>query len=524
MNRINRVTIVGGGTAGWLSAAMLGTFLNERRSGPPVEIELIESPRVPTIGVGEATVPGMRSLLERIGLDETQFLLRCNASFKYAVRFDGWNINGPATGKSFYHPFDGPGYVRGKDPAYHFHRFGRVEGKTDLVDSVLANVALVEACRAPRQEGGKAFEGALRYSYHLDAALFAKYLKEVTLARGVRHIVDDVVDVTQDERGYIKSLTLEQGGDHPVEFVVDCTGFHSRILGEALGEPVESWGRQLLCDRALAIQIPHIDQKSLRPCTTATALGAGWVWNLPLFNRVGTGYVYSSTHRTDDEARDEFVSHLESKGYTVDGEPRVIRMNVGRRPRSWVRNCVGIGLSAGFVEPLEATSIHTISASLRLLAANFPDAEISDPLIRRFNRLSGELYDNILEFIVMHYVTADREEPFWLAARNEIDVPDRLAENLALWRHMLPSEPDITGMQLFSHWSFLGILYAKGYFEDVEFPLEGSVNAEDWRSYYNHVQQQKKNFVAALPDHYTFLNNLRGNAARQLFGGASATG
>jgi tryptophan 6-halogenase len=518
LNRIDRVTIVGGGTAGWLSAAMLGTFLNERHDGPPIEITLIESPRVPTIGVGEATVPGMRALLQRIGLDEGEFLRRCNASFKYAVRFSDWNLDASGKGIDFYHPFDAPENIRGKNPTLHYHRYGPRKGPGGLIDAVLPNAAMINGQFAPRMIGGNDFEGVISYSYHLDAGLFANYVKEVTLARGINHIVDDVVDVNLDERGYVSELILEEGGSHPVEMVVDCTGFRGLIIGDALKEPFHPWNRQLLCDRALAVQLPHVDPKNLEPCTTSTALGAGWVWNLPLYNRVGTGYVFSSAFRTDEEARDEFVAHLEGKGFKVDEEPRAIQMHVGRRERTWVKNCVSIGLAGGFVEPLEATAIHTISATLRLFAANFPDRSISQPLADRFNRSVGELYDNIVDFIVMHYLTSNREEPFWLAARNEIDVPESLQENMALWQHILPSDADISGVNLFGPPSFLSVLYAKGRFDDVTFPLEGSIDKTDWQEYVERMKKLKANYAQHLPRHYDFLTDLRNQAARKLLG------
>lgn len=522
VDRIDAVTIVGGGTAGWLTAAMLNRFLNERHDGPPVAITLIESPDIPTVGVGEATVPGMRGVIQRLGLDEAEFMLRCNATFKYAVRFDDWNLDHGDKGISFLHPFNTPEFLRGKDPAFHFHRYGAEDADTTLIDALLPNAAMIRERRAPRLLDGEGYDGVIRYSYHLDAALFADYLREVTIRRGITHIRDDVTDVTLDDKGLVTALTLKKGGAHPVDFVIDCTGFRGRIIGEALQEPFDSWNDRLLCDSALAVQLPHIDPRAIAPCTTSTALGAGWVWNLPLYNRAGTGYVFSSAFRTPDEARDEYVAHLNGLGYEIDAEPRLIRMQVGRRRRAWVGNCVAIGLAGAFVEPLEATAIHTIAVSARQLVVNWPDRRMNPAMANRYNRSMGEILDNVLEFIMMHYLTSNRPEPFWQAARNDVTVPPRLEENLTLWRHLLPAITDVKGLHLFSSWSFLCVLYAKGYFEGQSFPIEGSLDREDWRDYTAKMQKISRNYSEALPDHYEFLTQLRNDTSLQLLGVAAA--
>jgi len=521
-NRVEKVTIVGGGTAGWLAAVTLDTFLNERRDGPPVQITLIESPRVPNIGVGEATVPGMRGLLQRIGIDESVFLLRCNASFKYGVRFVGWNTDRQGRPIEFVHPGDAPSMLRGKDPAYHFHHFGRAEGRTDLVDAVVPNHALTIHRRGPRRPEDPDYSGMIRYAYQIDAALFATYLREVAVSRGVRHILDDVQQVRLDDRGFVRELQLERGGAFPIEFVVDCTGFRGLIIGDALGEPWEPLSRHVLCDRAVVAQLPHVTPNSCEPCATATALGAGWAWNLPLYTRVGTGYVYCSAFRTDEQAQDEYVRYLTVRGFKVDESLRIIRMKTGGRRRSWVKNCVAIGLSSAFVEPLEATAIHSIAVACRHLASNFPDKSMSPAFAHRFNKSFGELMANIRDFIVLHYYTSNRDEPFWHAAREDIEVPASLAENLEIWRHVMPAPADITGVNLFAPWSFLAVLYAKGWYDDTEFPVEGSLAREDWQGYARQMDDLKRRLLAHLPDNYELLTRIRAKAARRMFGGAPA--
>jgi flavin-dependent dehydrogenase len=518
MNRVEHVTIVGGGTAGWLTAAVLDALLNEHRDGPPIAITLIESPDVPTIGVGEATVPGMRTLLRRIKVDEAEFLLRCNASLKYAVRFVDWNRDAAGNPISFLHPFDAPPAIQGKSPAYHYHRYGAGAEDEGLVRALLPSAEMVAARRAPRKPEEPQFDGVIRYSYHLDAALFGRFLRDVMLARGIRHIRDNVVEAARDERGFVTALRLQEGGELPVEFVVDCTGFRGLLIGDAMGEKFEALGDSLLCDSALAIQVPHVDPRRIEPCTTATALGAGWVWNLPLYSRVGTGYVFSSAFRSPEEARDEFVGHLKAQGYTVKDEPRLIRMRIGRRARPWVKNVVAIGLSGGFVEPLEATAIHTISASARALASNFPDRAVNPVLAERYNDEMGELFRNIVDFILLHYRTANRDEPFWRAAREDSRLTDSLAEKLEQWRCVLPSERDVPRTNLFASWSFIYVLYEKGWFDGVSFPLEGSLDKAGWDSFQRQMTEIRRTLRETLPGHYEFLKALRESKARALFG------
>ena len=510
-NRVESVTIVGGGTAGWLTAIMLSTFMNGRRDGPPIAITLIESPNVPTVGVGEATVPGMARLLMQLGIDEAEFFRRCNASFKCGVRFVGWNAHPDGRKRDFIHPFNPATPIDGgHNPAYHFHKFARPLGATDIVDGLVPNVALIDHHKGPREPHRANYEQAIGYSYHLDAALFAGFLRDLCIERGIRHVRDDVTDVALDERGHVASLTLAQGGAHPVELVVDCTGFRGLIIGDALDEPFEPWDRHLLCDRALALQVEHVPGTPLEVCTTATALGAGWVWNVPLFTRVGTGYVFSSAHRSDSEAWDEFRQHLTGKGFRADDPPRAIAMRLGRRRRAWVKNCVAVGLAGGFIEPLEATAIFTIEMTVRHLVHHFPDRAISPAPRARFNRLVRDLTDNILEFITMHYATADRADPFWRAARSDINLPDGLAENLALWKHTLPGPADNPGNVLFDYWSYIFCLYAKGYFDDVEFPAEGSVARADWEAYVRDLDRGKAALIRHMPDHRDLVRRIRG--------------
>lgn len=511
-NRIENVTIVGGGTAGWLSAIMLATFMNGRRDGPPVRITLIESPNIPSVGVGEATVPGMARLLAQLDIDETRFFRHCNASFKCGVRFRGWNLNADGSPHNFIHPFNAARAIGGgHNPAYHFHHFAFGSGSADVVDSLVPNVALIDRRLGPRRKDEATYQGAIGYSYHLDAALFAGLLRDVSIERGVERILDDVEDVELDETGHVAALHLANGGRHAVEFVLDCTGFRSLILGQAMGEPFEPWGNHLLCDRAIPLQLDHVDPTSLEVCTEATALGAGWVWTVPLFNRVGLGYVFSSAFRSDEEAWMEFREHLTGRGFQPPAEPpRTIAMRVGRHQRSWVGNCVAVGLSGGFIEPLEATAIYSIEMTIRQLIEHFPNRAISPIVAARFNRRIDGLQVNVLEFITMHYALSNRPEPFWRAAREDIEIPGALAENLALWRETMPCAGHVDDTQLFSYWSYIFCLYGKGYFDGAQFPLEGSTRRIDWQDYVARLDESKQQLIDGLPDHRDLVAHIRG--------------
>lgn len=513
-NRVEEVTIVGGGTAGWLTALTLDGYVNGNAQGPRVKVTLIESPKIPIIGVGEATLASLKLLMKQLGINEAAFFKRCNASFKLSVRFDNWALDHTGAPKTFYHPFDYPPHLNGFIPPYYYKRFGAPEGVKDLADAMVPNTALVKAARGPRQLGQRIYSHDINYAYHLDATLFGQFLRDVALKRGIAHVLDDVVEVERDERGMIAALELEQRGRYPVEFVVDCTGFRGLLLQQAMGEPFVPFGDNLLCDRAIPVQLPHPDPNRIEPCTRSTALGAGWVWRVPLFNRVGTGYVFSSQFRSDDEAMAEFVQHIRAIGDLApdapDPELRVIPMRVGRVRRAWVGNCVAIGLAGGFIEPLESTAIAMTDAAGRWLAGLLPDKAMSPEFADSFNRKVERLYDEVREFIISQYVASNRTDPFWQAARNDITVPDRLAENLALWRHVLPDQSDTLGTSIFNNWNYLYTLWPKGYFEGCSFPLEGSTQPAPWEEFSRDLVAYKQKLIARLPDHVTLLRDIRG--------------
>ena len=524
---IESVTIVGGGTAGWLTASLLQSFGRKSQNGKkPLQITVVESPDIPTVGVGEATVPGIVRTLQNVGLSERDFFKRCNASFKLGVSFDNWNVDERGKPISYLNPFTNPPNIRGIDLANYFQKFGA--GSRDYVQSYLPTMELIKARKGPRASADKEYDKSLRFAYHLDAGKFAALLTENCIASGVKHVRENVLSVEQDERGYISSLQLDKSGNYPVELVVDCTGFRGMIINQVLKEPFESYSKYLANDRAMAVQVPHPDPKKIEPVTRSTALGAGWSWRVPLYNRIGTGYVFSSAHRTDEEAREEFLQHLGPLG--KDAEPRVIPMRVGRNRNAWVKNCIAIGLSGGFIEPLESTAIHMIDMGIRWLLAYFPDSDYPEPMRRRYNQLVDKLYDEVRDFIIVHYKLGNRtDSQYWIDARTELEVPDRLSENLELWRYNLPSHYDLDFTSLFDTATYNAILMGKQIYKTgyAKGNLSSGLVLDQklWTGIQKDLQAHNAKRVARSADHHTLLSQMRGEPLKSppIFSVAQAT-
>ena len=516
--RLRSVTIVGGGTAGWLTALLLATHCRSGKGGKAgpqdLNITLIESPSVKTVGVGEATVPSMPILLRQTGVNERDFFKRCNASFKLGVLFDNWNVDRSGKPVAYINSFNEGRVIQGIEAACYYLKYGA--GGGPFSDAVTAALDLARACKGPHPLGAKSAEQNPGFAYHLDAGLFAELLRDICVARGIDHIRDDVVDVEKDERGFIAALMMKERGRLPVELVIDCTGFRGMLINKALGEPFVDYSRYLANDRAAAIQVPHPNPDRLEPLTRSTALGAGWVWRVPLFNRVGTGYVFSSAHRSDAEACDELVAHLRATGQPpAEGtEPRIIPIRVGRTRNAWVKNCVAIGLSSGFIEPLESTAIFMIEKSVRWLLAYFPDSDFAAPLRDRYNKISNQLYDEVRDFICLHYALNNRRDsPYWVDAREALEVPDTLAANLELWKHSLPTRHDLNSTRLFGHRIYHAVLLGKRVYETgfAAPPVSAaSLRPDVWRDYVKQVRLSIDHAVRTLPDLKTLLSTLRG--------------
>lgn len=512
-NRIEQIVIVGGGTAGWFSAVFLNRVLSGKH-GRPCAITLIESSDIGTVGVGEATTPSIRNLFNVCGIDETDWLVRCNASFKMAIKFVNWR--GRPGADVYWHPFDGMLRADGI-PLSQYWLKEWLAGDTAPFDArCCSTIPACESKRSPRREGDPPFQGRVPYAYHLDAGLLATYLKHVGKERGVRHVVDNVRDVVLDERGYISHVRTDHHGDLQGDLFIDCSGFRGLLINQALGEPFVSFGDALKCDSAIAIPAPTEDWRyGIEPYTTATALGAGWAWKIPLFGRTGDGYVYSSKHISSDDAEREFRRYL---GPSAEGvESRHLRMRVGRTRNSWVKNCVSIGLAAGFIEPLESTGIWFIELGLYNLAFNFPDKSFSPGVIRQYNDIMRGHYEQVRDFIVLHYCTTAREDtPFWRDNKYNPAVPDSLRANLETWSAMLPNHAQLLDFGFFKEFSHVAILAGMGWLPERPHPLLEYRDAGAAQEVFRAIQQESADLLATLPDLYSYLSALHGASERVL--------
>jgi len=415
---VKEVLVVGGGTAGWLTAFWLNRCL--RKLG--CRTTLVEADTIETIGVGEATVPSMVQFVRLLGLDEAEFIRRCFATHKLGIRFDGW----VRPDVRYWHPFGVCGErINGLD-LFHYWLKRKFSGQeTRAYSDYSLTAALAEENKGP----SPSVHSAGSYAYHLDALALAAYLRELAKSENVRHVVGEVVDVALDETGDISHLKLKDERQLSADLFVDATGFAAALIERKLGDPWIDWSRYLLCDSACAL--PLAVQQPLPSFTESSALAAGWRWRIPLTHRTGTGFVYSSGHIGHDAAAAALVDR--AAGAQLPGaEPRRLSMRIGRRTQFWRRNCVAMGLASGFVEPLESTGIHLILHTVMALLDYFPDRSMNPALQSVFNTRIGQTYEDIRDFILLHYLLAQRSEPFWQDARR-VPLPDSLAAVLALY-------------------------------------------------------------------------------------------
>jgi tryptophan halogenase len=410
-DNINRIVIVGGGTAGWLVAAYL-----RRRTG--CTITLMESSDIGTIGVGEATIPSLVDLLRNLKLDEDEFMRRCHATYKLGIKFVNWIHQEHV----YWHPFGlCGGLIDGIDLFHFWLKRVRTDCSDEPYSFYCLQALLAEAGKAHRPIDGASV--VANYAYHLDASAFADYLKYLATTEGVYHVVDTVRHVVLDERGFIERLETASGHAWSADFYVDCTGFRGLLIEQALGDPWIDWSHLLLCDRAVVLRLPA--DENMPPYTRSTAVDAGWIWQIPLSNRTGCGYVYSSAHTPDDGAARALLGYANQEERSA-ADLHYLTMRVGRRQHFWKRNCLSVGLASGFIEPLESTGIFFIQRALDELIACFPDTRFNEALARTYNQRLADVYDEVRDFVILHYVLTQREDTsFWHDSRN-IPVPDSL--------------------------------------------------------------------------------------------------
>lgn len=506
VSSLNRIVIVGGGTAGWLSACVLA----KKAARLPVEklgVTLVEAPNIPTVGVGEGTWPTMRATLSEIGLDERDVLASCDAAFKQGSRFDGW-VTG-AAGDVYYHPFTPPPDVGALDLVAAWRD---VAPDASFAQAVSAQPAICAASLAPRQNAMPPYSGALNYAYHLDAAkLGARLARHAVEKLGVTHLRGEVAGVEADADGRISALKTRNGERIEGDFFIDCSGHAALLVG---GHCASEWIDRsdiLANDSALAVQVPVDPDSPIASQTIATAHEAGWLWDIGLPARRGIGCVYSSKFLDEERARavlHDYVERSMGREAAHGLEPRALSFRSGHRARFWSGNCLAIGLSAGFIEPLEASAIVMIELSLRALVDNFPaDRDAERIHSDRFNALFRTRWDRVVEFLKLHYVLSRRNEPYWQAQRDPASVPPRLGELLEIWHSQPPSSYDLP---------FAEEIFPAASYQYVYYGMAGPVPSRLPRAsdaavrQLGQVNQRTRGLFSALPSNRSLL----GTAAR----------
>jgi len=513
--RIRRIVIVGGGTAGWMAAALLA-----RAFGTQIEIRLIESDAIGIVGVGEATIPQIRLVNPFLGLDEDEVLRATQGTFKLGIQFNDWR----RIGDSYLHAFGDIGLPLGLLAFQHYWLRSRarsgaadVHGRTSAAGgsalptvagstgaaglwAYSLNAASAMANRFARIDkvGSSPINGT-KHAYHLDATLYGKYLRQHSDARTVRRTEGRIIDVRlRAEDGFIESVVLESGETIAGDLFIDCSGFRGLLIEGALQTGYENWQHWLPCDRALAV--PSARVEPMRPYTQASARPAGWQWRIPLQHRNGNGHVYCSTFMSDDEAASLLLANLD--GEALDA-PRPLRFTAGMRRQAWNRNCVTLGLAAGFMEPLESTSIHLIQSGVSRLLALFPDRHCDPALSAEYNRQTRFEYERIRDFLILHYRATERSDtPFWRHC-GQIGMPESLLRKIELFRSSGQIVRD--GEELFTEGSWLQVMLGQGIEPARHHPLADAITPAQLDEFLANIRTLIGRAVEAMPEHARFV-------------------
>ena len=482
---VRRVVIAGGGTAGWAVAAALAKNL-----GPLLEITLVESDLIGTVGVGESTIPTARRFHELLGIDEREFVCATQASFKLGIEFENWT----RPGERYFHSFGVLGHSTWMADFHHVWLQAREEG----VAGELGDYGFeLQAAKAEKFLGGK--DSRLNYAYHLDATAYGQYLRRFAEPLGVRRLEGKIAEVRQaPESGFIEALVLESGEAVGGDLFIDCTGFHGLLIEGALETGYEDWTHWLPTDSALAVQTEAVGPA--RPYTRAIAHEAGWQWQIPLQHRVGNGLVFCSEFLSDDEAHAMLRDRIEGPMIT---EPRLIRFRAGTRRKAWNKNCIAIGLSSGFVEPLESTSIHLIMIAVTRLMQLFPFGGVSEAIVNRYNDLSQRELEGIRDFIILHYHLNERDGDFWRQCRT-MKIPDSLAQRIALFRDGALAYQ--AADELFRIDSWVQVMLGQGLVPSSRHAMACLMRPDQLRDALTRMAANIQAAVAKLPRHQAFLD------------------
>lgn len=492
---IKKVVVVGGGTAGWLSAALLKKVM-----GQAIELELVESEAIGTVGVGEATIPPIRTLNTVLGLNEAEFIRETKATIKLAIKFENWRVNG----EGYFHTFGSPGRSYAFCHFHHFLNRARKElGETSTIWDYDLNYLSATAGRFAKLDVKDPILD-MPFAYHFDATLYAKFLRKIAEQAGATRTEGMISGVTQDpQSGFIQSVLLKDGREVKGDLFIDCSGFKGLLIQQKLGAGYDDWSHWLPCDRAIAIPSNRLE-KTL-PYTRSIAHNAGWQWRIPLQHRNGNGHVYCSNYISDDEALSTLTSNLDSEAI---GEPNFIKFKTGRRRKQWHKNVIAVGLSSGFLEPLESTSIHLIQSAVVRLLHLFPHDGINDSIVAEYNAQSKLEFEQIRDFIILHYHVNERDDSqFWLDVRS-MDVPDRLKHKIDLFRQngRLINENN----DLFLDASWLQVMQGQGVDPQDYHPMAKGVPEQNLIEMLNTIRKIKQEPVPKLPTHDEFLNKVCG--------------
>lgn len=486
LNKKMKVVIAGGGTAGWIAAAALSNQMGEL-----LDITLVESQDIGTIGVGEATIPPMRTFHRLVGINEQEFMRATNATFKLGIQFENWK----QVGEKYFHSFGVTGKQTLITDFIHFWLRGRELGIAEEFGDYCLEFKAALKDRFAINEHNK-----INYAFHLDAGRYAKFLRERAELRGVKRVEGKIAEVQQNpDSGFITSLKMESGQEIPGDLFIDCTGMRGLLIEQTLQTGFEEWGHWLPCDSAIALQTESTAPAV--PYTKSIAHHAGWRWQIPLQHRVGNGIVFSSQHLSKDEALNMLLSSVDGKVLT---EPNVIKFKTGRRKKSWNKNCIAMGLASGFLEPLESTSIHMIMTAVTRLLQLFPQGEIKQSTIDEYNIQSESEFVRIRDFIILHYKATERDDsPFWRYCKN-MDVPDDLRHRMAIFKESGKSF-QVEG-ELFRLDSWTQVMLGQGIMPSSYHPIVELMSERELQHFLNSIATEVNNNIAVMPTHQNFVN------------------
>ncbi len=491
MAHLNKIVIVGGGSAGWICAAMLSHYFQKG----PTQVELVESEEIGTIGVGESTIPPFLQLIRTLGINEQEFIQETQAAFKLGIRFENWLEKGDV----YYHPFGQIGGPLEVNEFYQCWLRAKQNGHPSRLRDFSPAAVMADAGKfmLPNTAHRTMISHA-NYALHVDARLVALYLRKFAEARGVKRTEGIVTDVVTRPDGGVAKVIMKDGREVAGDFFIDCSGFRALLIGKTLGEPFRDWSDVLLCDRAVVAQTENVGPP--HPYTLVQAQDFGWRWRIPLQHRSGNGYVFASKYLSDDEAAATLMSQVQ--GEVVLG-PNIIPFKTGLRERPWVKNVVSIGLSCGFIEPLESTALHLIYKGMDYLLRFMPDMDADQTLAAEYNRRMIADYEEIRDFIVLHYVTTRRDDtPFWRDYQ-KVEPPQSLKERMALFKAAAVLRDGVDDMFRASAWQ--SVMEGMGVRPDRYQQLVDRIPLSVIMNLMDKSAPMLADFVATLPSHEEFL-------------------